>query len=62
MIFSTSQDDVDNILANPDILVGSDGLTINGRPHPRYMGPILKYLERLSVKGRSYRWKQLLIR
>ena len=44
LIFSTSQDDVDNILANPDVLVGSDGLTINGQPHPRLYGTYSKIL------------------
>lgn len=44
LIFSTSQADVDNILANPDVLVGSDGLTINGHPHPRLYGTYSKIL------------------
>jgi len=44
LIFSTNQGDVDNILANPDVLVGSDGLTINGHPHPRLYGTYSKIL------------------
>ena len=54
LIFSTSQDDVDNILANPDILVGSDGLTINGHPHPRLYGTYPKIL------GEAVREKEIL--
>ncbi len=44
LIFSTSGEDVRKILADPEVLVGSDGINTGGRPHPRLYGSFPRIL------------------
>ncbi|MGM0420994.1 MAG: N-acyl-D-amino-acid deacylase family protein [Bacillota bacterium] len=66
LIFSTSQEDVDVILADSEVLVGSDGLSINGNPHPRLYGTYPRILGRqvrehkiLSLEDALYKMTEL---
>jgi dihydroorotase/N-acyl-D-amino-acid deacylase len=54
VLHSMSEDDVTRVLASDMAMVGSDGIPVPGRPHPRWAGTFSRVLGRYSRERRLF--------
>jgi N-acyl-D-amino-acid deacylase len=53
VVFGMSEDDVAHILKHPAVMIASDGIPSEGKPHPRYFGTFPRFLGKYVREERA---------
>jgi N-acyl-D-amino-acid deacylase len=58
VIFSMAEEDVERVLASPLAMIGSDGIPLPGKPHPRWAGSFARVLGLYAREKRLFPLEQ----
>jgi N-acyl-D-amino-acid deacylase len=58
VVFTMAEEDVERVLASPLAMIGSDGIPLPGKPHPRWAGSFARVLGRYARERRLFPLEQ----